>query len=99
MAVLITIALDLKPEGAEDFMKYFEGLLEDTSKRDGFISIRIDRNMQDPNRIILIEEWNEAADYEAYVAWRTERGDMETIAAGLIAPPTPEFWNQTIARC
>ena len=32
--------------------------------------------MRNGNKINLIEEWDSEADYDAYIAWRTERGEM-----------------------
>ena len=94
MAVLVTVVLDLKPEIAEEFLGYIDGLLEDTCKRPGFIDIEIKRGQDKPNQIILIENWETVADYEAYFGWRKER---DQINAALNQPFTPQYWGETIA--
>ena len=47
--------------------------------------------------MILIEEWDTRADHEAYVAFRTERGDMARMAQMLAEPPRLDYWDVTIA--
>ena len=40
-----------------------------------------------PGEIIFLEHWRSEAASQAYTQWRTERGDMERLAAFFVAPP------------
>jgi hypothetical protein len=46
--------------------------------------------------VILIEQWASRADYEAYIAFRTERGDMERMAQMVAEPPRLDYWDVSI---
>ena len=41
----------------------------------------------------MIERWRSRADYEAYLAWRTERGDLDTLGAMLAGPPSIRYFD------
>lgn len=72
--VTITMILDCKPEAVEGLAVGLPEMIKETATKQGFQSIRILRNA---NKIILVELWDSEADYNAYIAWRTERGDMD----------------------
>lgn len=72
--VTITMDLDVKPEAVEGLAAGLPEMIKETAQFKGFQSIRIVRN---GNRILLIEQWDSEDDYKAYIAWRTERGDMD----------------------
>jgi quinol monooxygenase YgiN len=96
--ILVTMILSLKPETAAPFLVSLEAGFADTKLRKGFRSIRVDRHQQDPNKVILREEWDSAQDYGDYIAWRTERGDMEAFASVLAAPPQVDIWTERVAQ-
>lgn len=97
MAVTVTLALTLKPEAVEGFCGAFPTMLQDTSKFAGFKAIRVLRSASDPTRIVLIEDWESEDAYHAYIAWRTERGDMDSMGDLIAAPPVLDIWSDRVA--
>jgi len=78
--VTITYEMRLKPETASDFIQALPELVKETSGVEGFRSIRVVRHGDDPARVLLIELWASEDAYRNYIAWRTERGDMDNVA-------------------
>ena len=94
--VIVTLELALKPELVEDFCVQIPEALKETRAFPGFVDISIRRNADDPSHVIFIEEWASRADHEAYVAFRTQSGVMDQMAAMLTSPPRTEYWDRNI---
>lgn len=60
----------------------------------GFRSIRADFNADDPSKVLLIEEWDSAEDYQAYLRFRTESGAVGGFTA---EAPVIEIWDNRVA--
>lgn len=95
--IAVVLELALKPEAVEDFCRQIPITLEETRRFEGFVDIAIRRHAEDPNRIVMIEEWASRSAYEAYVAFRTESGVMDQLAAALTDPPRTTCWTTRIA--
>lgn len=91
--VTIIMTMDIKPEMVNAIAASFPEMLKDTAQRPGFRNIRVVRN---GNKINLIEEWDSEADYAAYFAWRTERGDMDAIGS-MVNGVEKSVWPTLIA--
>jgi quinol monooxygenase YgiN len=96
--VTITLIMNCKPEATAGLCGALPGMLVDTKKFAGCRSVRIMKNKTDPNQLIFIEEWDSEADYQKYIAWRTERGEMDGLAAALTSPPKLEVWPTLVAN-
>jgi quinol monooxygenase YgiN len=95
--VKITFVLNLKPEVAEPVKSGFAEMLKDTRAFPGCRSVNIYQNDEDPNKIILIEEWDSRQHYEKYLAWRNEDGAMDRMGDILTSPTKPEYWPIQVA--
>ncbi len=95
--VVITFTMLVKPELAESFGPQLAEMVKDTAKRPGFGALRIVVAKDQPNKFLMIEDWESEEAYAAYIAWRTERGDMAAFADALAAPPEMSIWPSTIA--
>lgn len=94
--ITVTMVLVLRPEAVEPFRASFPVMVQDTRKFPGFREIRALHNADRPNEVILIEQWDSRADYEAYIVFRTEHGDMERMAQMVAEPPRLDYWDVTI---
>jgi quinol monooxygenase YgiN len=86
--VTITFDFRLRPEAAAPFIQGAPMLLEATAQAKGFRSIRVVQSKDDPTRIMFIEQWDSEEDYRGYIAWRTERGDMDAFAQAVVSAET-----------
>lgn len=95
--VTVTMVLSLKAEAFAGFCAELPEMLKETRAFAGFRDIRVLLHRDRPGEIILIEEWDTTEAYEAYVAYRTETGVMDRMAAMISAPPRLDYWQQRIA--
>lgn len=94
--VMVTLELDVKPEVIDAMCAGLPDMIKDTATRPGFIEIRIVRQ-PGSNRVFFVERWASEQAYNDYIAWRTERGEMEGFAASLNSPPQMTVWPVTVA--
>ncbi|SFR96534.1 putative quinol monooxygenase [Sphingomonas jatrophae] len=92
--VTITLVLPLKPEAVDGFCSGMAEAIKETAKRPGFGSIRV---VREGAKVALIETWESEAAYDAYIAWRTESGSMDTLAQALAGPPEKTVWPTLVA--
>jgi quinol monooxygenase YgiN len=95
--VTVTFVMNLKPEVMEPLLARFEEALPDTRAFPGCRSVKVFRNDEDPNKIILLEEWDSREDHEKYMAWRNEDGTMDALAGMFTSPTKPEYWPTLVA--
>lgn len=90
----VTVILTLKAK--EDMFEQLEGtmkaILPDTVARDGaeLISAASDA---DSKTVIVYELWDRIESQQSYMAWRTERGDIDRLVALLREPPQVDVLN------
>jgi quinol monooxygenase YgiN len=82
------IEVQIKPEALEQVKAGLKAALPDTRAYDGCLGVDCYANTEDPNNLIVIDVWESEKHYEKYMAWRTETGFMEQMAAAFSAPPS-----------
>lgn len=80
MACQVLLEARVKDGFFDEYKKWLVEILPDTRSFDGCIDIYVVRDQDDPAKIVFIELWESRKHYEKYLAWRTERGDMDTVA-------------------
>jgi len=93
--VAVTVTWTIKPELADTFVEALRGMFPTTRLREGFRNIRLLRSDADPNQFLLIEEWDEARNFEDYARFRTETGDTAALLAMIAGPPQVGVWPLT----
>ena len=93
MVCVVTVDLVCKEGSRKQLLADFKKMLPDTRARDGFISIEVNIDQDKPDRIFAYEHWENRASYEAYIAWREERGDMDVIKEAVAEPPKFSFFD------
>lgn len=92
--VAITLKLTLQPEAADAFCARLPAMIEETARRPGFREIRI---LRDGNMVQFFEIWDSERQYDDYIAFRTEEGTMDAMAAILAGPPEKQVWPTLVA--
>jgi quinol monooxygenase YgiN len=90
--VTVTVAWAIKPEFADAFAESLRGMFPQTRLHQGFRNIRLLRSDADPNRFLLIEEWDETQNFHNYAQFRTETGDTAGLLAMTVSPPQMGVW-------
>jgi len=90
--VTVTVAWAIKPELADAFVETLRGMFPVTRTHAGFRNIRLLRSDVDPAQFLLIEEWDEAQNFQDYARFRTETGDTAGLLAMTAGPPQMGVW-------
>ena len=89
----VILDVQAKPECADKLKATFEAILPDTRSYAGCNEVKVLVNQDDPANLILLEKWQTRADYEAYVAWRSEQGTMESLRALMATAPSIRYYD------
>jgi quinol monooxygenase YgiN len=90
--VTVIVTWTIKPEFADAFVESLRGMFPETRLRKGFRNIRLLRSDTDPNQFVLIEEWDEAKNFQDYAQFRVETGDTEKLLAMTASYPQMGVW-------
>jgi quinol monooxygenase YgiN len=93
--VTITFEFRLKPEALEPFLQGAPMMFQGTAEAPGFRSIRVVQNKDDPACIMFIERWDSEDAYRKYIAWRTERGEMDAFGQAVVSAET-KVWPRLV---
>jgi quinol monooxygenase YgiN len=93
----ITLSLTHVPGKAKEVDDFFVAILPDTRAYKGCRSVHAYRHRTDENRMILIEEWDSLADYDAYFAWRNSSGTLAALIPLLAGAPQVDYWPHRVS--
>jgi quinol monooxygenase YgiN len=91
MPVTVTLDVLIQPAKLDEFLATLKELLPATRAYDGCQSLQTYADQDDPNHIVLIEQWESRAKQERYIAWRTETGVMAALGGFVAEPPRFTF--------
>tara|TARA_B100000963_G_scaffold340287_1_gene338800 strand:- start:17 stop:310 length:294 start_codon:yes stop_codon:yes gene_type:complete len=94
MSINVILEVQSKSGCVDELKATFEAILTDTRSYSGCIEVKVLANQDDPANLILLERWQSRADYEAYVAWRTEQGTLESLGALMASPPIIRYFDK-----
>ena len=95
MSVTVTVLFPTKIEESDNFHKTLVSVLPETRKYDGCISVTPHRDLDDPAKVLLIEEWESREHYLAYFRWRVETGLLDVIGPMLAGEPATSFYSSS----
>ena len=93
MSVLVILEVNAKPENSGDLINYMKDELHHTRGSDGCNGITVHRNQDDPNNIVIVEDWDSRPQYEKYLAWRKERGDLDKMAGWIAGEASIRYFQ------
>ena len=96
MKTSVTVLLEAtaKPECIYDLIAMLHENFKETRVYDGCIDVYMNRGHDDPNQLVLVEQWETRPNYETYLAWRTDTGVSEQLAGMLSAPPIFRYFDR-----
>ena len=86
--IVILLELTAPVGGREQLRDVLTSQLPDTRSFRGCVEVSAMSAHNDENTFVIHERWTSAEDYEVYVAWRRERGDLRHLMKALSGPPT-----------
>jgi quinol monooxygenase YgiN len=90
--VTVTVTWAVNPEFADAFVEALRGMFPVTRLHKGFRNIRLLRSEVDPTQFLLIEEWDEAQNFQDYGQFRAGTGDTAKLLAMIASPPQLGLW-------
>lgn len=81
MSVTVTLTVTAKPERCDELIAMFTENFKQTRVYDGCIDVYMTRSHDDPNELLLVQQWETRPHYEHYLAWRAETGVVDKLAA------------------
>ncbi len=90
----VVLELHVKPGQSAVLKDWLRDNLPQTQAYDGCISVQALEHDRNPDRIVLIGEWESRAQWETYIKWREDRGDFDTLAPMLEDAPRFECYRQ-----
>lgn len=94
MSVTVMVELPAQPDKADEMQSFIRAIVPDTRTFAGFEDFAMYRNQEDPQIVVLLEKWESRGNHEKYLAWRTERGDLEKIVGLLAGPPSIRYFEE-----
>ncbi len=96
MATFVTLNATFKPEALEGAVGWINSAdgLPTTRKQKGCIQIDAYADSEKSNAILMVELWESKEDHQAYLKWRTERGDMDKLGSMLEGPPVIAYYER-----
>jgi quinol monooxygenase YgiN len=82
----VTLLFKCQPGLGATLLAAFTTALVDTRAFDGCISVETLVDADNPDQIMLFEEWDSRGQQEKYLAWRVETGMIEMLAPVLSEP-------------
>ena len=93
MSVKVVLEFQTTPDNVQSVKDLFRSVLPDTRAYDGFESLTVHQNEEDPTAFLVWEQWATRPHYEKYLAWRTETGDLDKLLGMLVGQPSFRFFN------
>ena len=93
MSVLVLVEINVRPENADDVTNFLRDELHATRVFEGCNGLTFHRNQDDPNTMVAVEDWDSLQHYEKYLAWRTERGDLEKLVGWSQGDPSIRYFD------
>ena len=93
MSVLVALEINVKPEHMDDLTDFMKSDRHHTRSADGCNGLTVHANQDSPNNVVVVEDWDSREQYETYLAWRAERGDLEKLGGWLKEAPNIRFFD------
>ncbi len=98
MAISVALHLQAKPGEGDRLIEVMQSLLEDTTKMEGSLGYELWRDLDDGDKVMVVERWRLRANHEAYVRWREETGTGRGELAGVLGVPPTFAYYETISH-
>lgn len=93
MSTFVLLEFETKPDKVEAVKDFLKSVLPDTRAYEGFESLVVHQNQEEPATFVMYEQWSTRPNYEAYLAWRTETGALNELVEMLARPPSIRFFD------
>lgn len=93
----ITVTIKLTAKNCDETLQHLSRALPVTRRYAGCRYCNTLTQADNPQEIILIQEWDSREAQQQYIQWRQETGALGELLALLAEPPKVEFWHLSAA--
>tara|TARA_B100001540_G_C15407121_1_gene461540 strand:+ start:304 stop:597 length:294 start_codon:yes stop_codon:yes gene_type:complete len=93
MTVTIILEIKAKAGTSSKILDILEEVLPDTRSYDGCLGLKTYQNQENPDIIVLVEEFESREKYSQYLSWRQETGVFDSLAQELEEPPSIRYFD------
>ena len=79
MATTVLLEVPAKPGQGDALAAAFNKILPDTRKYQGCQGVTLHQKADDPDAVLLVEQWDSAEDHQAYSVWRRDSGTLGSV--------------------
>ena len=97
MTCIVLLEATAKKGTGAQLVEAFRALLPDTRSKEGCQGVEVTTNLDNADNLVLVERWATRKDYENYLGWRQQRGDLDKLGTLLAEPPSIRYFNLTNA--
>ncbi len=97
MSILVSLEGQVKSDKISDMKSSLAQILPDTRSYDGCQGIDAQFNVDDPGKMVIVEQWESRGHHEKYLQWRTETGVMDKLGSMLTGPPSIRYFEKVDA--
>ena len=97
MAVRVIVDVKAKPGTGGEVVAFFRSILPETRAYEGCTGVHTLQNHDDPDNVMLVEEWESHAQHKEYLAWQRERGTSSRLIEALAEQPSVRYFDVTDA--
>lgn len=92
-ATPVVVMIDVRAKDPAAFKQYLQtaAVIPVTRLASGITYSWSTQDENDPERFVLIQGWNSAAQQQAYIGWREETGALADFVGRLQGPPTVTY--------
>jgi quinol monooxygenase YgiN len=95
MTCIVIFEVNAKKGTGAQLVEAFRTILPDTRNKEGCQGVEVTANLADADNLLLVERWKTRKDYETYLAWRQQRGDIDKLSELLAEPPSIRYFDLT----
>ena len=78
MALLLIVSYSVQPGKGEDFARAFAPVIDEVREEPGCSQYELFRSADDPDRLVLLERWDDQASLDAHLEAMRARGPSPT---------------------
>ena len=93
MSVTIILEIKAKAGTSSKILNILEEVLPDTRSYDGCLGLKTYQNQENPDIIVLVEEFENREKYSQYLSWRQDTGVFDSLAKKLDEPPSIRYFD------
>jgi quinol monooxygenase YgiN len=89
----VIVSFDVRPGRGEALCDWLAGALEKTRANPGCQGAQLNRDLDDPDAPVLIEQWESADTHKAFVEQLVSSGAMNAAMSFLNGPPRSHYYE------